>query len=137
MDRDELRALFQCDLCEFPFSIHKVFKRYVMRRGKLGPHRNKDDLAWWQLPEEELDLFIHWLRDVDYWKSAGPAFILRRIGKNADDDEPWLKLNKNEFLLNFVQLFNSIQDNLYQWKNCLWGKDFLASMQDSPRYYIS
>lgn len=133
----ELRALFEIDLCEFPFSVHEIYKRYTMRKGKLGRWRNKDDLAWWRLPDDEMKMFISWLEDIAYWKSAGPAFILWRIGRNADDGKPWLKINASEFTLNFVQLFNSLHDSIYQWKNCLWGEDFLKSIKDAQSYYIS
>ena len=134
MSIHEIRALFQISLCDFPFSLHELYKRYAMRKGRLHGRELKD-LDFQSLSNETINSFRNWLESISYWKSAGPAFMLWRLGVD-DDGKPWLKLNPSELTLNLIQLINVLHDNLYQWKCCLWGVDWIESTLEAAPYVI-
>ena len=136
MSQSEIKALFEIEICEYPFSCHELYKRYAMRRGKLYG-KEVDDLNFWNLPTEEMNSWTAWLAKCGTFRyQSEEAQVLWNIGKDVNG-LPVLKLAPCEFTLNYIQLFNAMHDNLYQWKCALFGVEYIRRACHVPAFYLS
>ena len=133
--KEEIIAIFAACLCSWKFSIHELYKRYALRKRQLNG-RDVDDLNFFKIATREINSFIKWLKKIGKFENARRAFKLWKFGCD-DDGKPWLMINQCEYNVNYFQLFNAIHDNLYQWRNCCYGLEWLRQCSDATGYRIS
>ena len=134
LSNEEIGAIFDTDLCDFQFSICEIYKRYAMRGGQLG-RRDVSQLNFWALPAEAVQAFENHLMNIGSFRAGGQAFTLWSIHTD-DEGKRYLKLHPCEFILNYIQLFNSIHDSLYQWRTSLYGEEWIKYQSNMPGFRI-
>ena len=125
-----IRGIFDWDVTDFQFSINELYKRLALRKGRVNSAVG--DYNFWLLSIEEMDRFRAWLKRIGTWRDpiCGVSYTLWTFGKDASG-KIYLKLKLNDATLNWIQLLNSMNDSLSQWKNMSKGAAYIHGLGTS------
>ena len=118
--RAVISGIFKCHVTDYQFLVSEIYKRLAMRTGALPS--KADDYDFERIPAEEMRCFRAWLVNIGTWNPPDGKMSCRlwTLGINHDGKD-FLQLAENEFTLNYIQLLNTVFDNLKQWKNLAHG----------------
>ena len=122
-----IRGIFDCDITDYQFSIHELYKRLAMRKGRV--HSAVGDYNFWALPAEEMDRFRKWLQRIGSWRDdiSDVSYPLWTFGKDASG-KLYIKLKLNDITLNWIQLLNCMYDSLAQWTRLYRGVAYIRDL---------
>lgn len=130
-------AVYACDITDYQFNLHDLYKLLAIRRGVLGRYRVASDFDFNQLTAHELRNFKIWLESIGSWTplDGERKYILWKCSVDTHGNDI-LQLEENELTVNYIQLLNVIHDSLKAWKRLCHGKAFIEYTSDSAAFHF-
>ena len=104
----KIKAIFNCTIYNYRFSVNEIYKRYLIRKGAIRK-LDQAEYNFWNLSEKERKKWTDWLVNMGKVKKVNKALWIVRSGK---DNKWFLKFTDSTLALAIIQTTNALHDSL-------------------------
>ena len=140
-DNDEraikIRAIFNCNLIDYRFSVNEIYKRYCMRKGVIKKN-DQGKYNFWNLSAKEVTHWTQWLKQMGFIHHLNEHLWTISLGKYG---KWFLKFTDSKLALAIIQSINALHDSLVVLGQAVSTKEmhlsfdnFIGRQQAKQRY---
>lgn len=127
-DNDEraikIRAIFNCNLIDYRFSVNEIYKRYCMRKGVITKNGH---FNFWNLSTKELTRWRQWLEQLGFIHHLNEHLWTISLGKYG---KWFLKFTDSKLALAIIQSINALHDSLVVLNGAVSTQEMPFSFDD-------